>query len=361
MSLLLFILILVVLILVHEFGHFVVAKVFRIRVDEFGIGFPPRLLTIRFGETLYSLNLLLFGGFVKIFGENQGEGRGDPRALSSKSRSVQAAVLVAGVFFNILFAWLVFSAGYMAGLPTSASHEGLGQVREVYPTIVAVLPDSPAAAAGLLSKDRIVALETGITARSEVSSASFAREFIAVHQEESIVLTVLRNEEEKIFLARAEEGIIPERKVIGIELDDVGILQLPPHEALIEGATLTMRATGAVAVGLSSFFANLVRGLANFNDVAGPIGIASIGSQAVGEGFVPIVLLTALISINLALINLVPIPGLDGGRLLIIAIEAILRREIPERLSFGLTALGLALLITLMLFISYHDVVRLVG
>lgn len=361
MSLVFFILILVVLILVHEFGHFVVAKLFGVRVDEFGIGFPPRLLMVSVGETLYSLNLLLFGGFVKIFGENQKEGKGDPRALSSKLRSVQAAVLVAGVLFNLLFAWLVFSAGYVVGLPTSASYEGLGQVREVYPTIVGVLSDSPAAAVGLLPKDRIVALETGTTPRSEVTTANFAREFIGIHQDESVVLTVLRNGEEKVFLARAKEGILPERKVIGIELDDVGILQLPLPEALVEGFALTVRTTGAVAVGLSSFFADLVRGLAQWGDVAGPIGIANIGSRAVGEGFVPIVLLTALISINLALINLVPIPGLDGGRLLIIAIEALLRREIPERLILGLTVAGLALLITLMLFISYHDVVRLVG
>src|SRR3990167_8529155 len=110
-----FILILIALILVHEFGHFIVAKAFRIRVQEFGIFFPPRLFAKRFGETEYSFNSLPLGGFVRIFGENANEAADNPRSFANKPRLVQAAVVVAGVLFNILFAWLAFSAGYMAG------------------------------------------------------------------------------------------------------------------------------------------------------------------------------------------------------------------------------------------------------
>src|SRR3989344_9278 len=118
MSILIFILILVALILVHEFGHFVVAKLFKIKVEEFGIFFPPRLFKIKKGETTYSLNALPFGGFVKIFGENYNEHANEPRSFASKPRYVQAAVLVAGVAMNLVFAWLALSAGYMSGLPT---------------------------------------------------------------------------------------------------------------------------------------------------------------------------------------------------------------------------------------------------
>ena len=128
MDLIVFILILAALILAHEFGHFSVAKLFGIKVEEFGIGFPPRLLKIKKGETLYSLNLLFFGGFVKIYGEDANEGATDPRSFAHKPRLVQAAVIVAGVVMNLLFAWLALSVGYMVGLPTSAEHEGFGTV-----------------------------------------------------------------------------------------------------------------------------------------------------------------------------------------------------------------------------------------
>ena len=357
-----FILILIALILVHEFGHFIVAKAFRIRVQEFGIFFPPRLFAKRFGETEYSFNSLPLGGFVRIFGENANEAADNPRSFANKPRLVQAAVVVAGVFFNILFAWLAFSAGYMAGLPTSTSSDTFGEVRDARPMIVGVRPQSPAANAGLKPEDVVVSLQTGKGAATpEEATAKEIREFIAAHQDESIVLTVLRRGEEKVFLTKAEEGLIEGRKAIGIELDDMGILQLPPQLALLQGAILTKDTTIAVAKSLGGFFSKLVRGAADFSSVAGPIGIVNFGAGAVGQGFAAAVVLTALISINLALINLVPIPGLDGGRLLIIAIEGIVRRPVPERLTTGLTIAGFALLITLMLVVSYHDITRLVG
>src|SRR3569623_173656 len=117
MSLIIFILALVALIVVHELGHFSVAKLFGIRVEEFGVGFPPRLFGKKIGETLYSVNLLFFGGFVRIFGEDKGEDGTDPRSFANKSKWVQAAVVAAGIVCNLLFAWAILSVGYMVGLP----------------------------------------------------------------------------------------------------------------------------------------------------------------------------------------------------------------------------------------------------
>ncbi|HVU79776.1 MAG TPA: M50 family metallopeptidase [Candidatus Paceibacterota bacterium] len=366
MSLIAFILILALLILVHELGHFSVAKFFGIKVEEFGIGFPPRLIYKKFGETIYSLNILFFGGFVKIFGEDAQEGAGNPRSMASKPRLVQAAVIVAGIVMNILFAWVALSAGYVAGLPTPVEHEGFGIVKGANVMVTGILPGSPAARAGLKAEDIIEVAETG-SAKLDVRTlntnrqADAVRNFIAEHGSESVVLTVLRKDEEQTFLAKPEDGIVEGKKAIGVQLEDVGTLQLPPHLAVLQGALLTYDLTISTAKGLLGFFGQIARGVADFGSVAGPIGIASIGSQAVAQGFSAVIVLTAVISVNLALINLLPVPGLDGGRLLIILIEAAIRRPVSPRITTWATLAGMGLLILLMLVVSYHDIVRLIG
>ena len=152
-----FILILIGLVIVHEFGHFIVAKLFGIRVDEFGIFFPPRLFAFKRWETEYSFNSIPVGGFVKIFGENYDEGNppagGNPRSFVSKPRYMQAAVIIAGIVFNLLFAWLILSAGYMVGLPASADQQSFGTVTNSHVLVVGVLPGSPAEKAGLMGND----------------------------------------------------------------------------------------------------------------------------------------------------------------------------------------------------------------
>lgn len=361
MSIIFFILVLVGLILVHELGHFSVAKLFKIRVDEFGIFFPPRLFAKRFGETEYSLNWLPLGGFVRIFGESAQEGVGDPRSLVSKPRLVQAAVMLAGIVCNILFAWLVLSAGYIAGLPTSADHTGWGDVRNIRATVAEIIPNSPAQRAGLEPNDVVLSVETGTTKLQENASADEITSFIAAHQEESVIVRVQRDQREQTFLAKPAAGLIEGRKAIGMRLADIGTLTLPPHLALLQGGVLAYHMTVQTAQGLGVFFKNLVSGGADFSAVSGPIGIVALGSTFVSEGYVQLIFLTASISIALALFNLVPIPGLDGGRLLFVIVESITRRPISPRLSVALTVGGFALLITLMVVVSYHDIIKLVG
>ncbi len=361
MSLLIFILLLTLLIVVHELGHFSVAKLFGIKVEEFGIGFPPRLLKIQRGETTYSLNLLFFGGFVKIFGENHNEAANNPRSFAAKPRLVQAAVVVAGIVMNLLFAWLALSAGYMVGIPASVGQSSFGTVENPKVLVVGLLPGSPAAKSGVLPEDAVTGISTAATEGPANADSDAVRGFIAAHQDESIILTVDRSGAEKTFVLRAEGGLIDGRKAVGVQLDDVGILKLPFHLALIQGAILAYNMTISTAQGLGLFFYQIARGAADFGSVAGPIGIAGIGAKAVQNGFQAAVTLVALISINLAIINLLPIPGLDGGRLLIIAIEGVIRRPVPEKLSLAITLVGFALLIALMLVVSYHDIARLIG
>ena len=361
MSLFIFIAILVALIWVHELGHFVAAKLFGIRVDEFAIGFPPRLLRIRYGETEYTFNLLLVGGFVRIHGEDPGTDIRDPRSMASKPRPVQAAVLVAGVAMNLAFGWLALSAGFMVGMAATPGSSAFGDVRDVRATVTQVLPDSPADKVGLKPGDKIESLQTGAQKLGTPLSAENITNFIGDHQNESLVVSVLRGNDEKVFVAKPEEGIVPGKKALGINMADVGVLQLPPHLALLQGAISAKQLTVSTAQGLGIFFSQLFLGVADWGSVAGPVGIAGAGASAVQNGFAAAAFITALISINLAIINIIPIPGLDGGRLLIIIVEAVLRRPVSPKIITTLSLCGFALLIMLMLVVTYHDIAKLVG
>jgi regulator of sigma E protease len=269
--------------------------------------------------------------------------------------------MLAGIAFNIIFAWLALSGGYMVGLQTPVNHQGFGEVQNARPMIVGVYPDSPAARAGLMGGDTVTAAQTGSATLENGADAESLQEFIAAHQEESIIFTVERAGKEETFLAKAEEGLIEGKKAVGIQLDDVGILQLPVHLALAQGALATKNLTISTAQGLSQFFGKLFTGRGDFSQVSGPIGIAQVGSQAVESGFAAAAVIAALISINLALINLIPVPGLDGGRLLFIIVEAIIRRPISQKLSIGLTLAGFALIILLMVLVTYSDIAKLIG
>lgn len=363
-SLLIFILILVVLIIAHEFGHFLMAKAFGIRVDEFGIFFPPRLFGWKRGETTYTLNALPFGGFVRIFGETSDEDdpsvETDPRSFVKKSRWIQAAVLLAGILFNLVFAWLLLSAGYMIGMQSFVDHIGVGTVQNAKATVVNVLPNSPADKVGILPSDTILSVVSGSAQLPPNSSAVLVKDFIAAHQDESIVFTIDRNGVQKNFLAKPADGIAPGHKAIGIEMDDLGILKLSPPLALVQGAIFGEEMVVETAKGLGGLVASVVRGHANLSGVAGPIGIASIGSNAVKQGITATILLTALISINLAIFNLLPVPGLDGGRLLFVIIEGIRGKPVSEKTMLRFTIGGFALLILLTLLTSYHDILNLI-
>ncbi len=363
MSLIIFIAILVALIWVHELGHFTAAKLLGIRVDEFAIGFPPRLLRVKYGETEYTFNLLLVGGFVRIHGEDPGTESHDKRSMASKPRILQALVIVAGILMNLIFGWLVLSAGYMVGMPSSTAESTLGTPQNVAVTIVYVLPGSPADKAGIVQGDTIehITTGTGELAVQPGDQGLSAQEFIGAHQDESLIFSVQRKGVEKSFLLKAESGIVDGKKAVGIQMADVGVLKLPVHLALAQGAIAAKDLTISTTEGLIGFFGQLFQGHAKWSDVSGPVGIAGAGAGAVREGFAAAAFLTALISINLAIINVIPIPGLDGGRLLIIIIEGILRRPVSPVLLSRLSFAGFALIITLMILVTYHDIVRLIG
>lgn len=369
MSVVLFIAVLVVLIVVHELGHFLVAKLFGIRVDEFGIGYPPRAFTIgKRGDTTYTINWLPFGGFVRIFGERHDikySEQDKGRAFVHKPRIVQAAVLAAGVLCNVVFAWFLFTATLMMGAPTAIEEaDAVGvDTRLIVSSIVA---GSPADAAGIVAGDEIVAVSSDEEALGSLTPSETAK-FIQDRPGEDIVISYIRDSEARIVEdvqitpAHGVLGDSPGTPAVGIAMALVADQSLPLLTALGQGFIGTVRAIEVVTVGLVGFFASAATGTADWAQVAGPIGIAGLVGDASSVGLVYLLYFTAFISVNLAIINLIPLPALDGGRLLFVAIEAVRGKPISEKIATAFNLVGFTLIITLMIVVTYHDIARLLS
>lgn len=355
-----------VLVIVHECGHFLTAKKFGIRVDEFGFGFPPKLFGKKFGETEYTVNLLPLGGFVKIFGENPDEAgvEGPDRARSfiHKPKWQQALVLVAGVFSNFILAWLLFSIGFMSGLPAS-----VGTVGEKYPlwdvntVIVSVAPDSPAEKAGLESGDKIFSISDKNFSPSSTNPETIKGVILANKNKEVSISYTRGNDKEVreaivVPTANNEDG----KPTIGIGMDQIGIARLGPLRALKEGLLVTLSVTKGTFIGLYNLIADSLQGKGSLDSVTGPVGMVGIVENASRFGIVYILSFAALISINLAIINLLPFPALDGGRLFFLLIETIKGSPIKTTIANTANMVGFALLILLMLVVTYHDIAKLI-
>lgn len=356
MSVLIFLAVLFVLVLVHEWGHFIVAKKTGMQVDEFGIGFPPKLFGIKRGETEYTFNLFPIGGFVKILGED-GSDNPSSRSFVAKNRLAQSAVLVAGVAMNILFAWLLFVMVFMVGVPTTVSEEEASAAAQL--TITDVLPDSPAAASGLAAGMTITGLSVGETEATVLTPSSFS-EFTVENSSEILKLVVLEGDETRELEVQSTTGLIPEamdRPAIGVALALVEVQDYSFGEALKEGTITTYTTLKAIIVGVFNLLKDAVTFSADLSQVAGPVGIVGLVGEAAAFGITSLMTFTAIISLNLAVINLLPIPALDGGRLLFVAVEAVRRRPINPVWMARVNVVGFSLLILLMILITINDIV----
>ena len=363
MNILIFIVILLVLVVSHEWGHFIVAKKSGIRVDEFAFGMGPKLFGFKKGETTYRINMLPIGGYVKIFGENPDDesinGPDKDRSFVNKPRYIQAAVLFAGVTMNFLVAWILISAGFMTGMPTSMDSIPAGQrLTNQAVTIISVAPASAAEKAGLKVGDKLVSLKTK-TDSTDTPSTQSVQYFIKKHGTESIDITYKRGPEEK------QVSIIPEKNsdstpVVGIAMDTIGMLKLNPGMAVWEGLKLSKDLFVTTAIGFFTLVHDGLFGKANLNNLTGPVGIVGVVGDAAKFGFVYLLSFTALISINLAVINLIPFPALDGGRLLFLLIEKIKGSRINPKVANWVNTIGFGLLMLMMLVITYHDIVKLI-
>lgn len=365
MEVFILIIVLVLLVLVHELGHFIAAKATGMRVDEFGIGYPPRALTIfKKGETAYTLNWLPFGGFVKIYGEDGEAHATDGRAFSDKNRFSQAIVLVAGIAMNLVFAFVLIAASLAIGTPRALDANEIASAKDAVLTISDVLPGSPAAVAGLMFGDEVKQVIKGTDTFTLSDPALFTAFVASDSAGMPLTFDLLRNGSETLISVVPATGVIPEdstRPALGVALAVVGTVPVTPARAVTLGAQYTWDIVAETAVGLVQFFKQFFTFSADLSQVAGPVGIAGAVGSAAKTGFGALVSLTAVISVNLALINLIPIPALDGGRLLFVIIEAITRRKIKPRVADTVNGIGFALLILLMVVVTGHDIWKLVG
>lgn len=362
MSIVLFLVVLFVLILVHEWGHFIVAKKTGMRVDEFAIGFPPRLFVIKRGETEYTFNLLPIGGFVRIFGENLQAAEGtldEPRSFAARPKWAQALVLIAGVTMNVIFAWLLFAGTFMIGVPTAVEEASAGSDAKLY--ISSILPGSPLTDAGVPAGAEVVSLAAASNSLSTLTPSAFSA-FVQEQGSEELSLTYHFAGETKTVTVQPEAGIItgePERVAVGVSLALVETVRQSFGAALVSATESTWSGLKNITVGLFTLLAQAVRGTADFSQVAGPVGIVGLVGDAASYGITTLLTFTAMISLNLAVINMLPVPALDGGRLVFVAIEAITRRPINPVWATRLNLAGFALLMLLMVVVTWHDIAKL--
>lgn len=345
MTIIAFLLVFSLLVFVHELGHFTVAKLTGIRVEEFGFGYPPRLLTIaRRGDTEYTINAIPFGGFVRMLGE---EDPSQPDSFAAKSKLTRAGALLAGPLMNIVLAFILFMGVGLIGFDIP-----IGSV-----AIIGVAPGSPAAKAGLQEGDTILTID-GLTVRNTYELSRYTRERL----EEKVTLSVKRGEETlPVHLTPRQEPPANEGAmgVIIQTVDIVGADKL--RYSLWEAIPMAGRMIVDVIAAIFSGLAGMIQGVIA-PDIAGPIGIAAVTGEIAKSGLIALTQFTAFLSIQLAIFNLLPFPGLDGGRLAFIALEALRggKRVTPEKEGF-IHLVGLAILIGLMLIVSYQDIARLLS
>ncbi len=364
-TILLFLAVLFVLVLVHEWGHYITAKKTGMRVDEFGIGFPPRLFGVKKGETEYTLNALPLGGFVRIYGESLVHDESeehDPdkaRALWARPKWAQALVLIAGVVMNVILAFVLYTAVFMIGVPTPVAESDARSGAELY--IASVVPESPLAAV-VAPGTVITRVEASDGAVLDTLTPSAFSAFVGTYGTESLALTVREGGEERVVSVTPKTGLItdaPERPAVGVALSLVVVEQQGFFTVLGSACVATVEGLGAIVVGIATLLSGAFTGTADLSQVAGPVGIAGMVGDAAAFGITALLSFVAIISLNLAVVNMLPFPALDGGRLLLLLGEVLFRRPVNALWAYRLNAAGFMLLMIFMVIVTYNDILRL--
>ncbi len=381
-TVLIFILVLGLLVFVHELGHFLSARRNGVEVEEFGFGFPPRIFGIYFNKkgqrrivwgskeieeirearkigeerTVYSLNWIPLGGFVKIKGED-GEEKENPRSFAAKSPFIRAKILVAGVAMNFLLAAVLFSFGFWLGVPQVAEEVKGARIGSEKIQIIEVGKETPAEAMGIRAGDEIL----GARKENKVirfTSVEEVQDFIRENKGNQVTLEIQRGKEE-LKVSGVPRVDFPEGEgPLGISLAKVVVARYPWYKAIVKGFEYTF----SLAITFISFLGflvwRLVIGQPVSLDVSGPVGIAVLTGQVAQLGFDYLLRFAAMLSVNLAIINALPIPALDGGRILFVLIEKFKGSPVSRKVEQQAHNIGFVFLIALMILVTARDVAK---
>lgn len=339
-----------ILIFVHEAGHFLFAKLLNVKVLKFSLGFGPKVVGRRFGETEYLLSSVPLGGYVKMLGEDQGDEISDAdkaRAFNFQPRWRRLLIVLSGPLFNIIFAAVIFFFVFVAGVPS------------LLPEVGEIVPDSPAAHSGLMKGDRIVEIDGSPIHRWDEMTG-------IIHKSpgRQLHIKIKRGEEAIAFEITPEKKAAP--NIFG-EQKDVGLIGIKPSgNTIVEKETLSgaliqaIARTWDISVLTVVSIIKLIQRIIPAETIGGPILIFQMAGQQASQGPLSFFAFMAVISINLGIANLLPIPILDGGHILFIGIEAVRRKPLSEKVIMISQRIGLALLVTIMVLAFYNDIMRLI-
>jgi len=346
-----FLIVLSVLVLVHELGHFWLAKRFGVWVEEFGFGLPPRIFAKKRHETEYSLNLLPFGGFVRLHGENDSQSVLKPdKAFIYKNKRIRFSIVVAGVLMNFLLAAILFSLVYsISGIPRES-----GKV-----TVVDVMPDSPAQKSGIEVDDIVISLD-GI----QISKTSDFISLLAEKKGKEVEIVLKKKDGKTVKVNSTPRENPPQGEgALGVVVSSMETyyppLFLRPFLGVYHGVRESFFWAGMVFNSLLKTVSDIFSGNVP-KDIAGPVGIYVLTAQAANFGFLSLVNFVGILSINLAILNILPLPALDGGRIFFIVLEALVGRRIVPKIEAVIHTIGLIILVTLILLITAYDLKRLI-
>lgn len=369
-----FFIILFVLVIVHELGHFLFAKMTGMRVDEFAFGFPPSLFSKKFGETLYSFNMIPLGGYVKIFGEN---GQNDTdinkeefkRSFASKSPIARIFVLLGGVLFNVIAAVFLFTFSFMGSDYRNINASEASTIPFNERKIIVANIDEKSAFKGnpffqigteILSigtQEKTIPLE-------ELNSKSIG-EFVQANNNSVIRVeykTTIEGETvNKVVEAVPQPGIVEGKKILGLGFADISNTKYTFVQAFKAASRFTFYTIENIFIELWKLLQNIFTGNAKVQDsLSGPVGLAMLTNKVSEQGMEKILFFAGMLSLSLAAFNVLPIPALDGGRILFVLFEVVFRRKVPIKIEQGFHAIGFILLLLLMFFVTYFDILKLI-
>lgn len=356
LTIIVFLIVLGILVIVHEFGHFIVAKKAGVKVEEFAVGFPPRIYSKKRGETQYSINAIPLGGYVKMLGEL--EHSKDKRAFENQKPIVRFWISIAGVTMNIILAWLLLTIGFLVGMsPIVSSPDSIPGKKLSSEIILAdIVKDSPADKAGIEAGD-IAISATSENVLTEFSTLNQFDEYNENHKGKEVVYSLKRNNE---IISKTTTLSSDEDSQLGVAIIEKAEIRVPWYKAPYIALREVYRIAKLTFEFLWVFVSNLFTQGQIAEGVGGPVAIYTYTGLALQAGIMVLLQFVALLSINLALINILPFPALDGGRIVFIILERFYgKKVVKEHIENIIHNIGFALLIIFILAITYKDILNL--